>query len=124
MSNSRSLSRYVLCDADELGHGESRGFEVGNVSLFVVRQQARVYAYRNHCPHTGASLNWQNDNFLSFDGSLIQCALHGALFQIEDGICIWGPCVRQRLNELFVKIENGSVILDLSAADSPRWRDS
>lgn len=107
-------SRYTLCRIDELGENESREFHLSPNdphSVFVVRRGGRVYAYRNRCPHTGAPLNWQGDNFLSLDRSLIQCSLHGAQFRIEDGICIWGPCVRQRLAAVGVAIEHGSIVL-------------
>ena len=111
--NSRS-PHHVLCHIDELAEGASRAFELPDVyphPLFVIRLHDRVYAYRNSCPHTGAPLNWQGDNFLSFDGSLIQCALHGALFRIEDGFCIRGPCARQRLKSLPVTVDSNMVLL-------------
>ena len=113
-SNASDPARRVLCRADELRDGESREFHAtpeDEYSLFVVRRRDRIYAYRNSCPHTGAPLNWQGDRFLSFDGSLIQCSLHGAQFRIEDGICIWGPCVRQRLTPLRAMIEQDLVVL-------------
>lgn len=55
--------------------------------------------------------NWQGDNFLSLDRNLIQCSLHGALFRIQDGVCVWGPCVRQRLAAVRIAIEHGSLVL-------------
>jgi nitrite reductase/ring-hydroxylating ferredoxin subunit len=79
---------------------------------FVVRHGDAVRAYRNRCPHTGASLNWLPDQFLELEGKLIQCATHGALFRPEDGRCIRGPCVDQSLEALPVKIENGIVWLE------------
>jgi len=44
-----------------------------------------------------SSLGWQPDRFLDDSASLIQCATHGALFLIENGECIAGPCAGQSL---------------------------
>jgi nitrite reductase/ring-hydroxylating ferredoxin subunit len=44
------------------------------------------------CPHLGIPLNWAPERFLDLDGTLIQCSSHGALFQIDSGECIAGPC--------------------------------
>jgi nitrite reductase/ring-hydroxylating ferredoxin subunit len=67
---------------------------------FVVRSGGRLHAYRNACPHTGAPLNWSPNRFLTEDGDYLICALHGALFRIEDGLCVAGPCHGQRLEKL------------------------
>lgn len=61
-------------------------------SVFAVRYEGKIFAYVNSCPHTGVSLNWQPHEFLDYDRQYIQCAMHGALFRIEDGYCIRGPC--------------------------------
>lgn len=112
-----AAQHLALCRVDELDHGGCRGFEldVYPYAVFVVRQRDRIYAYRNSCPHTGAALNWQNDQFLNLDGSLIQCALHGAQFRIEDGVCVWGPCLRQRLDAIAVHIDGGMIVIELDA---------
>ena len=36
---------------------------------------------------------------------MILCATHGALFRIEDGHCLSGPCVGESLTPLPVSIE-------------------
>lgn len=81
--------------------------------LFVVRRDNVIRAYLNFCPHTGVTLNWRPNDFLTVDRDYIQCATHGALFQLEDGYCVWGPCARQSLTSLPVQIEDNDVILDL-----------
>ena len=82
----------VLCHIDELAEDSSKGFELDDQSLFAVKKDGKVYLYRNQCPHLGVELNWQEDQFLDMDNALIQCATHGALFIIEDGECVSGPC--------------------------------
>ena len=53
--------------------------------------------YRNTCPHTGAALVPPGQSALSRDGLHLVCSVHGALFRIEDGVCIAGPCLGQAL---------------------------
>ncbi|EXF43532.1 Rieske family iron-sulfur cluster-binding protein [Pseudomonas sp. BAY1663] len=89
-----------LCATSELGEGQSRGFSLADLKLIAVRREGRVYLYRNRCPHRGVPLEWQADRFLDESGSMLQCATHGALFLIESGECVVGPCAGQFLQPL------------------------
>lgn len=89
-----------LCAADELAEGQSRGFALAELQLLLVRREGQVYAYQNRCPHRGIPLEWQPDQFLDASNSLIQCATHGALFLIESGECVAGPCSGHSLKAL------------------------
>jgi len=86
-----------LCAPDELTEGQSRGFVIADNKLFAVRKDGQVYAYLNRCPHRGIPLEWQPDQFLDASASLIQCATHGALFLIDSGECVAGPCAGKSL---------------------------
>lgn len=105
-----------LCRFTELEDPGSRGSNLDLFDetrrLFVVKKSGELYAYINSCPHTGAPLNWQDNRFLSHDRRYIQCSLHGALFRIEDGACIAGPCPGTRLKSIPIKVENGLVVID------------
>ncbi len=101
-----------------LGDPGARGVRVPGregVPLFVVHKAGTLAAYRNACPHTGAPLEWMPDRFLDMDNSFIQCALHGALFRVGDGYCLRGPCARQSLEALPVRLEDGRIWVDVSA---------
>lgn len=102
-----------LCRLDELPDPGSRGFslttDAGLQDIFVVRRGDRAFAYLNHCPHTGSPLDWQPDQFLNLERTLIQCATHMALFRIEDGHCLAGPCAGQALTPLAVTLLDGWV---------------
>ncbi|AZE19538.1 Rieske 2Fe-2S family protein [Pseudomonas chlororaphis subsp. aureofaciens] len=65
-----------------------------------MRRDRKVYVYTNRCPHRGVALEWQPDQFLDPSASLIQCATHGALFLIENGECVAGPCAGQSLTAI------------------------
>ena len=55
---------------------------------------------REPLPAPGVPLEWLPDRFLDDSGSLLQCATHGALFLIESGECVAGPCAGQSLRPL------------------------
>lgn len=102
-----------LCRLEAIPIGSSKGFaadpQACYAELLVVRTQAGVYAYRNHCPHTGAAMEWQPDQFLDYTGTLIQCGIHGALFRIEDGYCLAGPCKGRYLQKVAVAVRDGVI---------------
>ncbi|MFY9179767.1 MAG: Rieske (2Fe-2S) protein [Venatoribacter sp.] len=102
----------VLCHINDIEEGKSKGFAVNGEELFVVRMRDNYYVYRNHCPHMGINLEWLPDQFLDNDGCLIQCSMHGALFLIDSGLCIAGPCQNDHLTRLPFHIENEQIILD------------
>src|SRR5690606_5054807 len=89
-----------LCAPLELAEGQSRGFVIDQLNLLAVRRGGQVYVYLNRCPHRGIALEWQKDDFLADSGSLIRSATHGALFLIESGECVAGPCEGQALQML------------------------
>jgi len=104
---------YRLCELDRIPDGGTRGFQIQlgghSLDLFLVRRGARAFAYRNSCPHTGGPLDWVPDQFLDIDGRWIQCATHAALFQIESGLCIAGPCAGDRLSPVTIRLIEGVV---------------
>ena len=108
------MADYPLCRLDALPEGQSKGITVQPdaryADLLVVRTAAGIFAYRNRCPHTGAPMEWEPDQFLDYTGTAIQCGIHGALFRIEDGYCVSGPCVRQSLQRIAVIERDGWLI--------------
>ncbi|MDM3869775.1 Rieske (2Fe-2S) protein [Porticoccus sp. W117] len=111
----RLRAGYTLCELDELNNPGSKEFlfegkEGEVVSIFAVRQGELVRAYVNRCPHAGARLNGAPDDFLSNDGSLILCSHHGAVFNLDSGVCTAGPCVNYGLQQVPVIVENGAIV--------------
>ncbi len=95
----------------------AREFEIsgreGRVPGFVVRKNDDVFAYVNICPHAGRFLNWGPDRFLTRDNGLIMCAGHGAVFEIDSGLCVAGACLGARLTSLDVEVIDGRVLVGL-----------
>jgi len=105
-----------LCAISEFPEAGVKGFSLSNnetqQDIFVIRRNNQWHAYQNSCPHLGLSLNWQADQFLDTENAYIQCAVHGALFQIEDGLCVWGPCVNQSLAPVRIRINDAHLVVD------------
>ena len=74
-----------------------------------MRRGATIAAFVNSCPHTGGPLDWVEDQFVDLDRRHILCATHGALFRIEDGHCLAGPCKGKRLTAVAVVVTEGEV---------------
>lgn len=81
----------------------------GPLAVFVVRRGEVVRAYVNSCPHLGVALNWKPDAFLDPAGNSIVCAMHAAVFRIDDGLCEAGPCKGRSLRRLDVGFRNGNL---------------
>jgi len=100
-----------VCPSEALAEGSSLGFEQDGCRWFLVRRAGQVYAYKNRCPHRGVPLEWQENQFLDPSSSLIQCATHAALFLIESGECVAGPCAGQFLTALGCHEDNQGIWL-------------
>ncbi len=108
-----ALSEVVICRFEELDDPGSREFRIGEGDWpfkgFVVRRDDEVFAYENYCAHAGHPLNWQPDDFLTEDGKQIVCASHGALYAIDSGVCVSGPCRGKELQRVSVEVRDGEV---------------
>ncbi|RPE72135.1 nitrite reductase/ring-hydroxylating ferredoxin subunit [Pacificibacter maritimus] len=103
----------LLCALTDIPDGGSKGVlpgPRGRDQGLLVRRGDTVFGYVNNCPHYDrAPLGWKKDEFLNGTKDRIMCAAHGALFQIEDGVCVIGPCLGQALTPLLITVEDGQV---------------
>ncbi|PZQ94949.1 MAG: 2Fe-2S ferredoxin [Cereibacter sphaeroides] len=103
-----------LCPLDDMAEGSARNFvlqlRAGRFHGFVVRQDGMVYGYVDRCPHAGLPLAQRLDDYLTPRADLIVCSWHGALFRVEDGACVGGPCVGQALTRWAVEIRNDWIV--------------
>lgn len=107
------MQKHFLCRYEDLNEGDSKGFALGGKTsehngigmsnVFAVKKGGEIFAYKNTCPHRGINLEWQPDQFLDSEKALIQCASHGALFEISTGECIAGPCAGDALTPVPVE---------------------
>ncbi|CAN5177900.1 Rieske (2Fe-2S) protein [soil metagenome] len=99
---------------DDIADGGARAFVLKLAQArfhgFVVRQGADCVAYVDRCPHAGVPLSKSLDAYLTSDGALIACSWHGALFEIDSGLCVGGPCQRAHLTRWPVEVHNGRLV--------------
>ena len=109
-------TKIKLCDLNKIEDGGSDGFVVdtdgGRCGIIVIRQGGSFVSYINSCPHIGTPLEIQHGKFLDEAGEHILCSTHGALFQIEDGLCIAGPCINDRLSPVNLELHRGVLYVD------------
>ena len=110
-----ALTIIDLCGLDDIPDPGARGPLVVTIAgerkaVFVVRMGERLTAFVNSCPHVGAPLEMEPDRFLDLTGTEIICAMHGARFDPETGLCRWGPCRGKRLEPYAVTLQNGRII--------------
>lgn len=114
------MSEWIeVLKGEPLDDPGTRGIEVEGLSqpgaqLFLVHKDGALFAYRNSCPHTGAPLEWQENQFLDQDNYFIECAMHGALFRVDDGVCLRGPCAGQALQGLPLRVDEHGVWVDIT----------
>ena len=113
--NSEMKTQYKIsaipengCKGYSIQHGEQA------LKLIVARSDGEIYCFHNRCPHTGVNLDWMPDQFLDISGKLLQCSTHGALFRINDGYCISGPCSGQSLTRVNLSVKKEMFEIDLN----------
>nr|WP_240953765.1 Rieske (2Fe-2S) protein [Sphingomonas sp. G-3-2-10] len=107
-------SGVKLGPLDLIADGKARNFvlemRAGRFHGFVIRRGDEVTGYVDRCPHMGVPMAQQLDGYLTDSGDLIQCSWHGALFRLDDGLCVGGPCTGARLMPWPVTVENGVIV--------------
>lgn len=101
----------LICALAEIADNDTQGFVIDNTSLIVVSKAGQLNVYRNRCPHQGTPLDWMPNRFMDYDGIYLQCSTHGALFRVEDGQCIAGPCLGKSLEVLTFELLDGNLYL-------------
>lgn len=96
-----------LGPAAQVADGEAKGFVPGAHNapkVILVRRDGVLRAYLDACPHHGGTpMAWRTNAYLSGDGQHLCCHSHNALFDIETGDCILGPCLGQSLTAVEIR---------------------
>jgi nitrite reductase/ring-hydroxylating ferredoxin subunit len=104
-----------LCAADEVPEGQGKevlfgeGKDAFRVVLF--RLANHLLAFHNCCPHFSLPLNYEPDRFHVFDGELLMCAHHAAVFRLPDGLCVDGLCGNERLTAIAIEDRDGEITI-------------
>ena len=104
-----------LCARADLADPGAKGFSFRDgdhrFGGFLVRRGEAVVGYVDDCPHAGWPLTALPDRYLTREKDLILCSGHGALFRIEDGVCVAGPCAGRALTPWPVRVADGDVVV-------------
>ncbi|MCA6116871.1 Rieske 2Fe-2S domain-containing protein [Bradyrhizobium sp. WSM 1738] len=118
---SQEIEVFTVCHADAIERGGAKGFSLSRIDesgesrpfpIVVVRTFGNdYYGYLNRCPHDGVWLNIGSGEFFSSDRAFIRCGRHGAIFEIDSGFCIDGPCNAKALEPVALAVVDGDVCL-------------
>jgi nitrite reductase/ring-hydroxylating ferredoxin subunit len=80
-------------------------------ALVLLGTDGEPRAYLNRCRHLPVPIDGGSKQYLTHDGAYLLCGTHGALYRLDDGVCIAGPCLKLALEKLQVLEENGVLFL-------------
>jgi nitrite reductase/ring-hydroxylating ferredoxin subunit len=101
----------ILCSFTQLQRTKTLGIALNDQQYLIVLHDGSIYAYLNRCPHLAIPLEWQENQFLDKDTSLIRCSTHGALFLPSTGECVSGPCVGDALTPIAIQQQGDAIVL-------------
>lgn len=100
--------------ASQVVEGEAKGFAVRDQSgpkVILARRNGLLRAYLDACPHYGGTpMAWRTNAYLSGDGQHLCCHSHNALFDIETGACVLGPCLGQSLTAVDIRVDDDGTV--------------
>jgi len=111
------MDKYQLVSISTKGFSDlsSRTFETrvkGKLFQgFVVRKGGEYFAYQNLCRHLPISLDLGDNQLLTHDKAHLQCHMHGAVYKIDSGLCISGPCEGASLRPLELKEDGTRLVI-------------
>jgi len=111
------VSRRILVGpVDALGPGVVLAVALRRVAKGPPRQalvlrdaSGRLRCYLNLCRHLPIPLDGGSRVYLSPDGAHLLCGTHGALYRLEDGVCVDGPCVGAALHRVPLEERDGQL---------------
>ncbi|MEJ2459479.1 MAG: Rieske 2Fe-2S domain-containing protein [Novosphingobium sp.] len=98
------MTGYVrVCEVDAIRNGGHRSFDVGGVSVLILKVNRSFHAVRNQCTHLDYPLEGGRQL-----GCEIICRKHGARFDTKSGRALGGPAVNP-LTIYDVRVQEGWV---------------
>jgi 3-phenylpropionate/trans-cinnamate dioxygenase ferredoxin subunit/naphthalene 1,2-dioxygenase system ferredoxin subunit len=95
-----------LCPAAKLSEGEPLGVQLGELRIGLFKVDGEIFAIDDVCPHAFALLS---TGFI--EGHVVECPLHGAMFDVRNGECHSGDYDDTRVFQ--VEIREGEVYVNL-----------
>jgi len=109
---------FRLCAVRDLEENAARSFRSPAGEVILVKRDGQIHAWQNICPHLGINLEFNPDEFMDCEQHFLLCSNHGALFQVEDGLCVSGPCHGESLLNVSIRIDSGEIYLAETATNA------
>ncbi|HWU65110.1 MAG TPA: Rieske 2Fe-2S domain-containing protein [Ensifer sp.] len=113
---------HLLCRAEDIDEGDAKGFgpiEGYRRKIVILRRNGQLHAWLDSCPHYagGTPMAWKTDAYLNGEKTHIACHSHGALFDMETGECVLGPCLGQKLTRIALTLSDEGEIFVAAAQE-------
>ncbi|AET95539.1 (2Fe-2S)-binding protein (plasmid) [Burkholderia sp. SFA1] len=112
MSSTSGEQQVFLCALEDVPDNDAieiKSTDTATTDVVIIRRGEQAWAYQNLCPHFSVPLNYEPNTFWTYDGTMIMCAHHSAMFRFEDGRCVDGPCKGAALRPVPIRIEDGKI---------------
>ena len=111
-----------LCHSDDVAEGEARGvgpLEGSKRKVIIVRRNGALHAWLDACPHysTGTPMAWKTDAYLNGERTHLTCHSHNALFEMDTGACVLGPCLGQSLTRIEIAVGQAGDVFVLAPCE-------
>jgi len=106
---------HTVCQVSDIPEGEGRTIALGRKLIAVFRDQGRLFAIDDVCPHMGASLSRGH-----VEKGIVTCPWHAWRFRLADGA--WADNPRIKIGCYPVRVEKDEVQVGLDL--SPRTQES
>lgn len=101
-----------LANIKQLSNARTMIVNSGTRSVVLIKHEESVKAYLNNCPHQNVPLNEAYKIDVNPFEKTMKCSVHDAFFNIEDGLCIEGPCWNEALETVDIRIDDkGDIFL-------------
>lgn len=111
--------QYIAVPKKKVGELSAYSFEVkirGKIIKgFVTSKGGQFFAYQNLCMHLPVTLDLNDSKFFTHDKQHLQCHMHGAMYEVETGYCVAGPCQGSRLRALEFKDDGAKLLVRVPA---------
>lgn len=102
----------TLCSTHDINESEAKSFALNETPVFAVKQDGQIFIYENACPHIGIRLEFVENQFLDMEKRFIQCSNHNALFEIDSGLCVSGPCHGKSLKPIPFEVHDNQIVVN------------
>ena len=108
--------RILLARVEELPPGATKRFTFDangrKTEAFLANFRGEVVAFVNRCVHLPITLDLEDNDFFTGDGSLFVCKTHGSVYDPKAGKCVGGPGQGKSLERLPLVVDAGVIYLD------------